>query len=157
MGSHYHLPADVGDSVEADVVPLKAPDKADLISGAIGELSQFHGLYGYYAHGLPPSACTLPIGWDKRLVPLKNEGTSGITGLCLDPTDLTCAKLVAGREKDINFNTALIYHKLVDEHDVSKRIESLPDEASRAQARQSLKVVQARLAGYQPPTEGPSI
>lgn len=76
-------PMDV--SREADVFPLGAPEKADLISGAIGEVSQFDATFGYYAHGLPPSACPLPSGWEQRLVAFRNENTRGVTAQCLDP------------------------------------------------------------------------
>ncbi|HEY3756080.1 MAG TPA: hypothetical protein VGL42_08025 [Opitutaceae bacterium] len=37
-------------SREADVCPMGSPEKADLISGAIGEISQFDSTFGYYAH-----------------------------------------------------------------------------------------------------------
>lgn len=36
-------------SMEADIYPLMAPELADRIDGAIGEGSQFHQNYGYYA------------------------------------------------------------------------------------------------------------
>jgi hypothetical protein len=36
-------------SMEADIYPKDAPDLADEIDGAIGEGSQFHETYGYYA------------------------------------------------------------------------------------------------------------
>ena len=133
------------------VFPFKDPDKTDLISGSIGEMSLFHTKFGYYAHGIPPSSCTLPAGWDKRLVPLNNEGTSGVTGLCLDPVDLACAKLVAASEKDHNFNTALLYHKLVHETEIQQRIPLLPDEDFKAKALRSLTIVLTKLQSYSPP------
>ena len=39
-------------SMEADIYPLGAPELADLINGAIGELSFFHDHFGYYAQGV---------------------------------------------------------------------------------------------------------
>ena len=45
-------------SMEADIYPLLTPELADKIDGAIGEGSQFHETYGYYAQGVgPETAC----------------------------------------------------------------------------------------------------
>ena len=53
LGSYPEkLPEEMLRSIEADVYPLRAPEKADLIDGAIGDGSQFHAQYGYYAHGV---------------------------------------------------------------------------------------------------------
>jgi hypothetical protein len=41
-------------SMEADVFPIKAPDKTELIDGSIGEICQFHETFGYYGHGITP-------------------------------------------------------------------------------------------------------
>ncbi|MES2481384.1 MAG: hypothetical protein V4609_05235 [Pseudomonadota bacterium] len=49
-------------SMEADIYPLQAPELADKIDGAIGEGSQFHQTYGYYAQGVGPDTATLPSG-----------------------------------------------------------------------------------------------
>ena len=54
-------------SMEADIYPLQAPDLADKIDGAIGEGSQFHQTYGYYAQGVGPETATLPSGWMQRV------------------------------------------------------------------------------------------
>ncbi len=57
-------------SMEADIYPLHAPELADLIDGAIGELSFFHDHFGYYAQGVGPKTAHLPRGWSYRLVRL---------------------------------------------------------------------------------------
>ena len=62
LGTYPNPPPPLDVSREADVCPLKAPEKADLISGAIGEVSQFDATFGYYAHRLPPESCPLPNG-----------------------------------------------------------------------------------------------
>ena len=49
-------------SMEADIYPLQAPELADRIDGAIGEGSQFHETYGYYAQGVGPETACLPAG-----------------------------------------------------------------------------------------------
>jgi hypothetical protein len=107
LGSVENAPEKLLLSMEADVFPLTAPDKMELINGSIGEISRFHQTFGYYAHGILPESCPLPVGWDKRLNPIKNENTNGITGLCLSADDLACSKLAAGRPKDLDDDLSL--------------------------------------------------
>lgn len=89
--------------MEADVYPLNAPERADLIDGSIGEGSPFHETFGFYAQGVGPRTAVLAPGWRERLIPVRNEATRGATGWCLDTHDLVLAKLVAGRPKDLEF------------------------------------------------------
>ena len=42
LGQFPHAPETLLASLDADVFPRYAPDKSDLIDGAIGELSMFH-------------------------------------------------------------------------------------------------------------------
>jgi hypothetical protein len=55
-------------SLEADLYPLKAPEDADFIDGALGDGSPFHEAHGYYAHGVGPETAKAPKGWQDRLV-----------------------------------------------------------------------------------------
>lgn len=101
-------------SIEADLYPRHASDKSDIIDGAIGELSAFHQAFGYYAHGVDETTATLPAGWEDRLVPIRNENTGGATGWCLEIHDLAISKLVAGRERDLDFLRVLVRERMVD-------------------------------------------
>src|ERR1700722_15397262 len=83
LGSFPSPPRELTVSMEADMYPLDAPDRADLIDGSIGENSPFHSTFGYYAHGVAPETATLPTNWKSRLVRLQNENTNNIAGLCL--------------------------------------------------------------------------
>jgi len=47
-------------SAEADIYPLRAPELAEKIEGALGEGSQFHKTFGYYAQGVGPETAVLP-------------------------------------------------------------------------------------------------
>lgn len=89
-------------SIEADLLPLGGDDDADLIDGAIGASSLFHAEFGVYGQGVSIDTAGLPPGWQDRLVPLVDAST-GTTGRCLEPHDLCAAKLIAGREKDLEF------------------------------------------------------
>jgi hypothetical protein len=113
LGSFPNPPAEMTVSQEVDTYPMDAPEKADLIDGSIGEKSPFHETFGYYAHGVGPETAVLPANWRTRLVPVQNENTYGVTGLCLGPIDLAVSKLAAGREKDLAFVSAMLRHGMV--------------------------------------------
>jgi hypothetical protein len=113
LGSFSDPPAELTVSQEADTYPMDAPEKADLIDGSIGEKSPFHETFGYYAHGVGPETATLPAHWQTRLVPVQNENTRGVTGLCLGLADLAVSKLAAGREKDLDFVSAMFRHRMI--------------------------------------------
>jgi hypothetical protein len=48
---------------------------------------------------------------------------------CLEPHDLAVAKLVAGREKDLEFLIEMVRHQMLDEETMQRRIELLPSGA----------------------------
>ena len=146
LGAFPHAPDSLTVSREADVCPVNDPAKADLISGAIGEVSQFDSTFGYYAHGLPPTACPLPQGWEQRLVPFHNANTRGVTALCLAPLDLASSKLVAGRDKDKEFVAEMLRHQLIEEQSLKERIVLFEEAAQRRTALENLELVRARLA-----------
>ncbi|MCY7315600.1 MAG: hypothetical protein LH480_08250 [Rubrivivax sp.] len=97
VGALLAPPRECTVSMEADIYPLQAPELADLIDGAIGELSFFHDHFGYYAQGVGPTTAKLPRGWQDHLIRLPSEATKGRVGYCLDPTDLFVSKACAGR------------------------------------------------------------
>ena len=100
-------------SMEADIYPLQAPEQADKIDGAIGEGSQFHETYGYYAQGVGPETACLPADWMQRVHRIQNRNTQDRIGYCLDVLDLFLAKAVAAREKDREFCIALLQYGYV--------------------------------------------
>ncbi len=109
-------------SEEADIFPKNKPELAELIDGTIGELSPFHETFGYYAHGVSEETAVLPDGWKNRLVPLYSENTRGSTGWCLEIHDLVISKLVAGREKDLNYAHEAARHGLLYEKTLRDRL-----------------------------------
>jgi hypothetical protein len=123
LGQFPDAPAPLVVSAEAGVFPLNRPEKADLIDGAIGEGSQFHERYGYYAQGVGEETATLPQGWRERLVHIFNPNTRGITGLCLEIHDLAISKYVAGREKDLEFTRELARRGMTDPETLLERLE----------------------------------
>lgn len=60
-------------------------------------------------------------------------------GFCLEVVDLFLAKCAANREKDWEFNLALLSHGIVNEYAALERISSMPvDEARKQKIRESI-------------------
>lgn len=131
------LPAEATMSREVDILPIADTNEeiarlADVIEGAAGEWSPFEEQHGFGIDGVDLTTVMLPDGWRTRLVRVQNENTaapSGVpqfTGWCLDPHDLCAAKLCAGREKDINFVTALLEVQLIHPDVLQERLFGMP-------------------------------
>lgn len=140
LGQYPAAPDSLLMSIEADVYPRYAPERSDVVDGAIGELSDFHQTFGYYAHGVDQTTAILPEGWMERLIRVENENTGGAIGWCLEAHDLAAAKLAAGRDQDRQFVQVLLTEQLVSTDQLAERIATLPLPADR------LQLVQARLA-----------
>ena len=106
---HGRFP-DVADEIvlsfEVDLIATKVVERTQWLN-AIGQDSQFHETFGYYADPVDESTAKLPKGWKARLVNLPAGDTEGVRGLCLDPHDLAIAKYVAWREKNRIFTREL--------------------------------------------------
>jgi Nucleotidyltransferase of unknown function (DUF6036) len=125
-------------SAEADVFPLNRPEQSDLIDGAIGEGSRFHQEFGYYAQGVEERTAVLPRGWRERLVPICNQNTNNVVGLCLEINDLAISKYVAGRPKDLDFTKELAAYAMTSLDTLIKRIDEtdvIPDVRDIIRAR----------------------
>lgn len=129
------LPLRAHASIEADVTFFEdhENDKSDLVDMYMGEDSQFHATFGYYAQGVNVEVATLPVGWQGRVVMLSSDDTNGASGHCLEPHDLVVAKLVAGRMKDLEFADALLNAELIVADTLRARAQMLqqPTAASR--------------------------
>lgn len=134
------VPALAVRSMEAGLLPMDAPEMADLLTGTLGELSPFHDSFGYYADGVSLETAVLPDGWQDRLVRIENQNTNGVIGLCLEVHDLLVAKYVAGREKDLEFCAAVIGAGLVDAATLRRRVsETRLDEGQEARIRRRIE------------------
>lgn len=135
------LPIEASRSEEADIAPFDDPtgEKSAAVEGSLGQLSQFHATFGYYADGVDFATATPPDGWEQRLVSFDPAGAKPGRGLCLEPHDLAAAKLVAGRIKDFEFVGALLRAGLIERATLAERVEGLPRSrvpaASLARAR----------------------
>ena len=153
--NEFELPETITESVEADVIPLvddASESQADMIDGAIGEMSMFHNTYGYYAQGVGRRTALLPAGWMERLVPVSNENTRYFTGWCLDVHDLCCAKLLANREKDREFVKSLVEADLVSVSLIRSRLAETPVEDERREiADRFARIWELRESRFRPP------
>jgi len=122
LGQFPDAPEELLVSIEADVFTLRDPADADLIDGSIGERSTFHETFGYYAHGVGRETAVLPHGWEDRLIRLENANTGGGAGLCLEVHDLAVSKLIAGRDKDLEFIHALLRRRLAETGVLAERL-----------------------------------
>lgn len=153
LGPIPNPPAELKLSMEADMYPLNAPEKADLNDGALGEGSHFHDTYKY-AQGVGPETPTLPEGWQGRLHRVQTPGTDLKVGLCLDVLDLFMAKAAANRDKDREFDMDLLRHGFVKLEQAIEMVALMPvdDKAKRdlrARIRRWAKMLRER--GYDLP------
>jgi hypothetical protein len=74
-----------------------------------------------------------------RLIRVENPNTGGGRGWCLEVHDLAIAKHVASREKDIEYNAALVRHGLVAQQTLIERL------AVTDISRELRDIIQARI------------
>jgi uncharacterized nucleotidyltransferase DUF6036 len=114
-------------SNEVDIVFFSDNEKKSLeVDGAIGEKSNFHMTFNYYAHGVSVDTAILPRGWEKRLCILYSENMGHIKGYCISAEDLAASKLVAGREKDFAFVEGMLENEITNIEKIEKIINKLP-------------------------------
>ena len=139
LGQFPNAPPATLRSMEADLIAVDNPEKWNLIDGVLGDGSPFHETFGYYADGVEESTAMLPNEWKKRLIPIKNQNTRGVTGLCLEVHDLMISKYCAGREKDLEFTRELVRNGLCSYDTLIERLDATPV------ASKILDLVKARI------------
>lgn len=128
-------------SRELDLYPAMAPEKAELIDGAIGALSQFDETFGYYADGVGPRTAVMPADWMDHAA-LHYIGK--LTAICPDLHDLALSKAVAARDKDAGFVRGLLRHGMVQAARLLERAQQLP--ADRCDPARVRAWLQRRIA-----------
>ncbi len=124
------LPPAATMSMEADLAWLRDSqdrERAEKVNGEIGELSGFHESNGYYPEGISLETAILPEGWQDRLHGWGVASSHPANARFLDKHDLVVSKLVAFRDKDREFVTALIETGLVEPATIRERTALLPD------------------------------
>jgi hypothetical protein len=145
-GQDPEAPAVMLVSLEADIYPRYRPELVDAIDGALGDGSQFHVTYGYYAHGVGPETAKAPAGWEQRLVPVSvpprlNSGRVPVAW-CLEVHDLVLSKCAAGRQRDWDYAREALAARVVEAAVLLDRVGELPlDDAGRAHVASTLRAI----------------
>ena len=130
LGSTSAVPDSMLVSMEADIYPAGEPERAIEVDGALGDGSPFHRQFGYYAHGVGPETAKAPTGWQERLVrvdiPPRPKSSRRPVAFCLEIHDLVLSKLVAGRDRDIDYAHQARAHGLLDVDTLRERVSDLP-------------------------------
>lgn len=130
LGTHAQPPPSMLRSLEVDLYPLHDPAGADLIDGALGDGSQFHLAFGYYAHGVGPETAKAPLGWPDRLVmraiPTRPGSKRAAVAWCLEAHDLVLSKCVAGRDRDWAYAIDALGAGIVQRDVLLARVPDLP-------------------------------
>jgi hypothetical protein len=111
LASHPNAPPELLLSNELDLYPALHPERADLIDGAIGQLSMFHDTFGYHADGVSPETAKMPADWMQYS---RLHYIGDFTVIVPDLHDLAVSKCVAGRDKDARWIAALLRHKMIE-------------------------------------------
>lgn len=111
LGQFETIPPSMAQSQELYLYPKFRQDLADVIEGAIGADSSFHETFGYHADAVGPETARLPQDWETRAVLVE---VPGATAICPEIHDLAVSKLLAGREKDMDWLGAGIAAGLID-------------------------------------------
>ena len=104
---------------------MQHPERWNLVDGVLGELSPFDETFGYFADGVEEKTAILPSGWKNRLIKIENRNTDNVCGFCLEPHDLMVSKLMAGREKDLEFVSIALDARLVSLYIIIERVRLL--------------------------------
>ena len=145
--------------MEADIYPPRAPEKADLIDGSLGDGSRFHETFGYYAHGVGPETAKAPAGRENRLIevpiaPRLGSSTES-TALFLEMHDIVLSKCVAGRGRDCDYAREAMRHGLVTLEGLRAGIPMLPIPGPDQQRIEAMLEALARQAAA--PAERPQV
>lgn len=147
LGAEPEAPEALLRSMEVDVYPKESPERAIEIDGALGDGSQFHETYGYYAHGVGPETAIAPEGWEERRVVVEVVGRTGgkkmVRAHCQEPHDLVLSKCAADRERDWDFAHEAIAAGVVELETLLERVADLPvSEAEQATISMRLKALE---------------
>jgi hypothetical protein len=116
------------ESMEIDLIPIPESENNSDAVEIIGEMSQFHITFGYYAHGVEKKTAIFPDGWEQRLLKQKYESPYGYTVQIYFPSveDIVLAKLAAGRENDIEFVRKVFQEGMVNDSIIEELCRKMP-------------------------------
>ncbi len=110
----------------------------------LGVLSRFQRERGFYADALGLATVVLASGWEDRLRPLLDE-EGRIVANCLDIYDVAVSKLVAGREKDLDFLESALASELIGIEQLLDRLQLVKSKVENDTLADRLGRLSARL------------
>jgi hypothetical protein len=136
VGSHSlfavtdKVPAIVSQSIEADfLLGMESITAMRQVNAELGVTSDFYDVHGYHADALGLATVVLVSGWEERLQPLQDE-SGQVIARCLELHDVAVSKLMAGRDKDFSFITALLERRLISLATLTERAVRIQETAS---------------------------
>jgi hypothetical protein len=114
---------------EVDIYAFEADnveELSDMIDGSIGQNSPFHMSFGFFADGVSPETAKMPTDWMNRATRYSSPACPGITAVVPDENDLALAKLVAWREKDIDWLRVGVAHRILSLDKMESRLDRMP-------------------------------
>jgi hypothetical protein len=133
---------------EVDIYAFEAAnveDLSDMIDANIGQDSRFHSTFGYYADGVSPETAKMPMDWLSRAIRYTPVEAPGVTAILPDVDDIALAKLVAWREKDIDWLETGIESGILSLDVMRQRLVSMPAEYARPDFDIKFQILEARL------------
>jgi len=131
LGTCSSIPRDFPKTIEADLYPRRHPEAWTLLRSRLGKGSAFFRRNGYHIDCTDPFLATLPDGWIERLISFRTARTKGVTAWCLEAHDLFVSKLVAWRDKDVQYLRKMLAHRFVKAATIFARINDLSMDAGR--------------------------
>lgn len=120
-------------TAEVDIYAFGTPDVehlSDMIDANIGQDSLFHTTHGFYADGVSPETAKMPIDWLNRAARYLPSDAPDVTAILPDVNDIALAKLVAWREKDIDWLALGIKTGILSIEIMTARLSMMPAESS---------------------------
>lgn len=142
-----NLPAPMTLTPEVDIYAFDAPNAdelSDLIDGSIGQESRFHTTFGYYADGVSSETSKMPLDWLERANRYESPETTGVVAVVPEENDIALAKLIAWREKDIDWLKDGVAAGVLSVAKMNDRLPKLPA-ADPERGMPELQIVRSRL------------
>ena len=122
-------PASMLGTPEVDVYAFDADSVEELsamIEGSLGQDLPFHTTYGFFADGVSPQTAKMPSDWMDRAIRYSSPACPGVTAIVPEENDLALAKLVAWRQKDIDWLRAGVRHHILSLNEMELRLDRMP-------------------------------
>jgi hypothetical protein len=115
------LPVEMSMSIDIDSYTKLDPSRINDAKAALGEVSAFHRINGYYLDPVSPSLPSLPDGWQGRMTSIEQEG---VRLWFLDPDDAAISKYARSQANDVRWIRAGILSGYISLPKVKARIAS---------------------------------